>query len=296
MRIAHVTDIHWQLAPSVTELLTIKRALGSANLYLMGRRHHFQRVVQDRLVEHLLALEPDLVLVTGDLTATALPSEFDLAREQLGPVLERFPTFVIPGNHDVYTPGAQRDRRIQALFSDWMGLDEHGVGRLDVGNVTCIGLDPNRPTFLVASGELPQAQLDRLREVLANPELKDRQVVLCIHYPLLDRRGEVYDGNKHGLLNARALIEVLREAPKRPDLIVHGHEHHGFAVDLDVGDAQIPIRNCGSSGYAWDPERRRAAGMCLYTVGDGGLQDVERYLYDGEAFSPEPGGAYATGR
>ena len=63
----------------------------------------------------------------------------------------------------------------------------------------------------------------------------------------------------------------------------------------NMGEVKVPIRNCGSSGYAWEPERRRAAGMCVYHVGDG-LERTERFLFDGESFSPEPGGAYATGR
>ncbi len=295
MRVAHATDIHWQLPPSARELCTFKRALGTANLYLRGRRHHFQREVQDALVAHLVDAAPDLVLITGDLTATALRSEFALARERLAPVLDRFPTFVIPGNHDVYTPGAWRERRIEAHFGEFMG--EGGpVRRVDVGSVTCLGLDPNRPTWLLASGVLPEDQLDGLRDALADPALADRIVVLCIHYPILDRHGHLYDGVNHGLRNAGALVEVLRQAPVRPALIVHGHEHHGYAVDLDLDGARVPIRNCGSSGYAWMPARGRAAATNIYTLDRAGLRHTERFLYDGERFAPEPGGAYATGR
>lgn len=296
MRIVHATDIHWQ-EPPYWRLLNRKRVLGTANLYLRGRRHQFAERVQEALVEHIVSLEPDLVLITGDLTAQALPVEFEKARKALAPVLERFPTFVIPGNHDVYTLGAHREQRVHTWFGEWMGL--HGeacVGRLDVGDVTCLGLDPNRPTWLSASGFLPAEQLDELARILADPELRDRFVVLCIHYPVLDRRGAVYDGRDHGLLNARDLIRVLQEAPVRPGLMVHGHEHHGFHVKLPLNGAEVPIYNCGSSGQAFLPAMGRAAAMNLYTVRSGELQDVERFMFDGERFSPEPGGAYATGR
>ena len=296
MRIAHVTDIHWQNPPSMVELLTLKRALGSANLYLAGRRHHFQRSVQTALVQHLEALEPDLVVITGDLTATATESEFQTARDALDPVLQRFPTFVIPGNHDVYTPGARRARRIRRHFEPWMGLESGPVGRLDVADVTVLGLDPNRPTWIQASGEVPDVQLEALAGVLRHPDLADRHVILAIHYPLLDRRGAIYDNAKHGLLNARALIEVLRAAPKKPALILHGHEHHGFQVPLDLDGTQVTISNCGSSGYAYLPKKGRAACMNVYNFGAGGLGETERYMFDGTGFSPEPGGAYATGR
>ena len=295
MRVAHCTDIHWQVAPGLGDA-TIKRILGTANLYLAGRRHHFSPVVQDALMAHLQVLDLDLLLITGDLTAQALDSEFATARRALQPVLDTVPTFVIPGNHDVYTPGAQRSQRIRTHFGPYMGLDAGAVTRRDCGSVTALGLDPNRPTWILASGELPQAQLDALAQTLEDPSLADQFVILCIHYPILDRHGEVYDGPKHGLLNARALIDVLRNATHTPDLILCGHEHHGFRTELDLGERSVPLINSGSSGYAFMPEKRRAAAMNVYALDGGALAGVERFLYTEQGFQPEPGGAYATGR
>lgn len=295
VRIAHATDIHWAATTPLKRLFN-KRLLGGLNLWLGGRRHHFSPVVQDALVEHLVALEPDAVVITGDLTSLALDEEFARARDALRPVFERFPTLVLPGNHDVYTRGAARSKRFAAFFGDWMGGGgADGIARLDVGHVTVLGLDPNRPVLL-SSGRLPEAQLTALTAALAAPDLADRHVILALHYPVLDRRGEVYDNARHGLTNARALIEVLRAAPVRPIAVVHGHEHHGFRVDLPLDDARVPIFDPGSGGYAFMPERRRAACMNLYEVAHGGQIRVERYMYGADGFLPEAGGPYATGR
>ena len=76
MRIAHATDIHWFVPPTPRQL-GFKRVLGTANLYLRGRRHHFDRGAQRALVAHLRRVEADLILITGDLTAQALPAEFE---------------------------------------------------------------------------------------------------------------------------------------------------------------------------------------------------------------------------
>lgn len=296
MKIAHATDIHW-MEPPYWKALHSKRWIGTANLYLRGRRHHFAEHVQQALVTHIVGLEPDLVLITGDLTAQALPAEFEKAKAALTPVLTRFPTFLVPGNHDLYTLGAQREQRIRAWFGDWMGQgSSRQIGRLDLESVTVFGLDPNRPTWLSASGRLPTHQLGQLEEALSDPALCGRLVVVCIHYPVLDRHGAVYDGYNHGLLNARALIALFERALVKPSLLVHGHEHHGFHVALPVGDGTVPVFNCGSSGYAFLPARRRAAAMNVYTTEGDRLVGVDRYLYDGERFAPEPGGAYATGR
>lgn len=295
VRIAHATDIHWAAPPPVSRLFN-KRLLGGLNLWLGGRRHHFSTEVQAALVEHIVALDPDAVLITGDLTSLALDEEFARAREALRPVLERFPTLILPGNHDVYTRGAARERRFAAFFGDWMGGGgDDGIARLDVGHVTILGLDPNRPTLL-SSGRLPDAQLAALEATLADPALAGRAVFLGLHYPLLDRRGAVYDNGRHGLVNARDLIEVLRKAPTRPIAIGHGHVHHGFRVDLPLDGAPVPIFDPGSGGYAWMPEHRRAACMNLYEVAPAGALRVERYMYGADGFLPEVGGAYATGR
>lgn len=292
MRIAHATDIHWFRPPFGRP--SAKRMLGSLNLYLRGRKSHFDEAVQSALVAKLVALEPDVALITGDLTATALPEEFDAARQALDPLLRQVPTFVIPGNHDVYTQGAMRAQRIRDRFAAYMGLDEHGLGHFSAPGVTVIGLDPNR-AHLLASGVVPDAQLAALPAALEAAPADDF-VILALHYPVLSRRGEVYDGWEHGLRNSAELIEVLRGSSRRPDLIVHGHKHHGFQVDLDLGDAVVPIYNPGSSGYAYIPDEDRAACFNVYDVRDGALHGVERYRYGADGFAPEEGGAYASGR
>jgi len=296
VRIAHATDVHWFSPPPLTRLCN-KRFLGWVNLFVGGRKTEFDETVQTDLIEHITALAPDAVLMSGDLTATALEAEFEKARAALNPVLERFPTLVLAGNHDVYTWRAARERRIARYFEPWMGLggDPEGIARLDVGPVTILGLDPNRPGVL-SSGRLPAEQLEGLAEALAGDALAERVVLLALHYPVLDRHGEVYDGLNHGLRNARELIAVLEAAPKRPVAIVHGHEHHGYQVDLALGEDRVPIFDPGAGGYADLPERGRAACMNLYEIAPSGAVRVERYRHGPDGFQPEPGGAYASGR
>lgn len=292
-RIAHATDIHWHERPSLNRL-SPKRMLGGANLYLRGRVNHFDRRVQSSLVQAMIDARPDVALFTGDLTAEALPTEFALAHTALAPLFAAVPSFVQNGNHDVYTFGAARARRIENRFGPWMHLRPSGLGVMTRPGVHVVGLDPTRPHAL-ASGRVPRAQLDALHDALAEAP-PDAFVVLAQHYPILDRTGAVYDGLGHGLLNARELIEVLRTAPRKPDLIVHGHIHHGFTVPLDLGDVSVPICNPGSGGYAHMPSRSRAACFNVYVVDGPKLIAVERYRHGPNGFEPEAGGAYATGR
>jgi 3',5'-cyclic AMP phosphodiesterase CpdA len=295
-RIAHITDIHWMVEPSLWRVWWSKRALGTANLYLGGRRHHFREDVQAALVAEVVAQQPDLVILTGDLTAQALPAEFEKARAALDPILRAFPTFIIPGNHDTYTTGAFRSRRIERYFGEWMGLEPHRpVGRLDIGPVTVLGLDPNRPSWS-ASGEVPAEQLTQLGQLLQEDALRERFLVLALHYPILGPGGALYENRGHGLLNAGALVKTLEQAPIRPHLAIHGHKHHGYRGQIRFSDGHhLETHNPGSGGYQLHTEAGRAAAFNTYTIEAGRLAHVQRYLYDGTGFPKEVGEIYSSG-
>ncbi len=296
LRIAHITDIHWMVPPSMWRIWASKRALGTTNLYLLGRRMHFHETVQAALVDYVVHMKPDVVIITGDLTAQALPQEFEKAREALDPILTAFPTFVIPGNHDVYTHGAYWSKRIERWFAPWMGLDgTRPVGRLDVGDLVILGLDPNKPGWN-AEGWVPDAQLTKLAEELRGPEMAGKLVILATHYPLVSSTGGLYDGRGHGLRNAKALVDVLEAAPVRPRMVVHGHKHQGAHRVLNLGDGgKIDVYNPGSGGFAYNLDRKHAAAVNEYVFDGRELVRVERHLFDGQAFAIEQGGAYATG-
>jgi len=66
---------------------------------------------------HQHGLRPDIILVTGDLTASGLPDEFDQATEFLAALSEavevpRHQVAIVPGNHDV------NRKSCQAYFAD----------------------------------------------------------------------------------------------------------------------------------------------------------------------------------
>ena len=116
MRIVHLSDIHfWQYAFHPLRLLS-KRLLGTASLLLgRGRRFRLERVPE--LVERVRSLDADHILITGDLTTTALPAEFHHARTALADLLDDpARVTIIPGNHDRYTLRAHRSRRFEHYF------------------------------------------------------------------------------------------------------------------------------------------------------------------------------------
>lgn len=293
MRIAHATDIHWFVPPPFARLPG-KRVFGTASLYVRGRRHHFDPAVQAALVQELIDQDPDLVIITGDLTAQALPEEFQLAHMALAPLFARVPVFVQPGNHDVYTTGSTRQRRMHQTFAEWMHLREGDpVARMDLGPVTILGLDPCRPHWS-ASGLVPEAQLTRLREILDGEDLDGQSIIVAQHYPVVDYKNALYDNPYHGLRNASDLVRLLGQTRNRPSALIHGHKHHGYTARMDVPNGGIRTFNPGSSGYAFQPHHERGAHFNLYTIdGDqGGVADLTRFRHDGSAFRALDGDAY----
>lgn len=276
VRIAQITDIHWQTTPSAGELLG-KRLLGSANLFVRGRAAEFDRKVQQALVDRVVALAPDAVVVSGDLTAQALDAEFALARQVLDPLLTRFPTLVMNGNHDVYTAGAMATGGVAPVFGAWMGLGRCGpVARLDIGDVTVFGLDPNR-FHATASGWVPEEQLSALESALGGDDIAGRSIVLAIHYPVVGPSGRPYTSWGHGLRNAPALIDVLARAKHAPLAVVHGHKHHAYGATIAAGDRRIASFDPGAGGLT------HGAAIGVYTVGDGKI-GAERLVWNGTAF------------
>ncbi len=119
LRIVHLSDIHfWQYTINPLRLLS-KRLLGMASL-LLGRARRFRLERVPELVDRVQELDADHILITGDLTTTALPAEFRAARAALADWLadaER--VTIIPGNHDRYTLYAHYSRRFEQYFGEF---------------------------------------------------------------------------------------------------------------------------------------------------------------------------------
>jgi len=289
LRIVHLTDLHVQTRPRLRDLPG-KRLVGSANLYLLGRRRKFSVAAQRAAVAAAAAAEPDLVICTGDLTAQALDAEFAAARDLLAPLLDRIPTVVIAGNHDTYVREPTPAARMRRFFGEWMTARSPGLAVF--GDVAVLTLESCR-THVLSSGRVEPSHLDRARGLLA--EAAGRFCFLALHYPLVGRDGAPYGPATRALENGSAVTDFLNTTPG-VGAVLHGHEHHGFRSEIRTARGGIPVLNPGASGYAWLPEMRRTGHMNIYEVQDGGLTDVRRLSFDGVRFSPEEGGAYATGR
>ena len=129
LRIVHLSDIHFWRYEFHPLRLASKRLFGMLSLVLRrARRFRLERVPE--LVEYVRSLDPDHILITGDVTTTALPAEFQAARAALTRWLDDpVRVTIVPGNHDRYTLRAHRSRRLNITSATFLrGCHTRGFG------------------------------------------------------------------------------------------------------------------------------------------------------------------------
>ncbi len=258
--LAHLSDLHLASQPRLAELAG-KRGLGFIN-WQRGRKNiHRPEVLKD-ITADLKMRTVDHIAVTGDLVNLSLPDEYRRARtwlETLGP-----PTgvTVIPGNHDIYVPQAQRFPA--DFWGDYMRGDANDsrdsfpfLRRR--GNVVLIALSSALPTGpFMATGRLGEAQLARLAEALEQTAGFFR-IVLIHHPPISPLRRYM-----RRLTDAAALRGVL--AAKGAELLLHGHDHRRALVWLDGPREKIPAIGAPSASARAPHHGENAAGYNIFRI------------------------------
>jgi 3',5'-cyclic AMP phosphodiesterase CpdA len=290
MRIAHISDLHvLALDGAIPFRLFNKRATGYANLKLYRKHVHKSEIVH-AIAAHLAASHIDHVVISGDVSNLALEAEFSAVRSLLDDVLGLPPSAVsiVPGNHDVYTRGAEKDHRFYRQFQHYLVSDLpelctfHPGGMFPVvkvrGPVAFIGLSTAMARLpFVASGKLGGAQLAALERVLATPELRGKTPILILHHP--PHNPPTWMKTRlEGLDDAAHLTRLL--APLAHGLVLHGHLHRRVHRRLPTHSGHLDVIGATSASLV-HPSPERMAGYNLYELGDdGALEHFRSFAYD----------------
>lgn len=239
MRFLHCSDVHITGNYSSIPFLKLgwRRWIALGELTWGGRAKYYANARESlrAIADRAEALKVDHLIVSGDLTAYALDEEFAGARE----ALERWASdkrrlTVIPGNHDVYTPGAKRSGRFEKYFgalleSDLPEFAREGAFpfvRLVGDDTAVIGLLSARVPAVpgMSFGVIGPAQLEGLRAAVEDERLKSRAIVVVVHHAPLNKDGRP-DKPFHGLRDAKQLFEIAR-GPRFA--VLHGHIHKRY--------------------------------------------------------------------
>ena len=282
MKIVHLSDIHvWKYSRNPIRWWG-KRAIGMAEL-LTGRARQFRLERLVEVVEQARRLEPDHVLISGDLTTTALRGEFDQARRALEPLLgDADKVTVIPGNHDRYTSHSVRTKAFERVFGKFApSITYPWLRELD-DRTAILGLDATR-SHLSATGRLPEAQFRAARELVASNSGTFRRLIVACHYPVVAPEEYRAELRKKRLVNGAEVAEWLRGLA--PHLYCCGHVHAAWAFRPE----EIPNQLCVNAGAPLlrDPTGRRPPGFLELDVTEHTVS-VGHHAWSGTEWSVMP--------
>jgi 3',5'-cyclic AMP phosphodiesterase CpdA len=274
IRIVHLSDFHCDGSPELRAALA-------------------------RLVDRAIDCDPDLVVVSGDLSADGRPVELDAVAaelERFGPI----PRVVLPGNRDLVPsigpPGEARPLPVDSDLDFFLALEPAlGFGFEDASTPPPDGLDADPETRfssrfgrldarfanpriqLVAVNSTPRlrpVELERAaRRLRRSPEGVFR--IFALHHGLLPVPGrKLRDGD----LASRAgdLLALLLEL--KVDLVLHGHIHRAHAWLVSDGHHQTVVASAG----ALVNDGRRDASFNEIVVEGGRLEVRRRSVATGE--------------
>ena len=183
---------------------------------------HFGRInplLPPALRAALLQAQPDVVVVSGDLTQRARRAEFVKARAFLDTL--PFPQIVVPGNHDVPLHDVMR-RWLAPLekYRHYIGSDIEPFYADE--EIVIQGLSTAR-SLTWKNGRINRVQVERTCTKLTGTGPDVTRIVVT-HHPF-GLPGEKHDGSLVG----RAEMAITAFTECRVDMILSGHFHIGHA-------------------------------------------------------------------
>jgi 3',5'-cyclic AMP phosphodiesterase CpdA len=203
---------------------------------------HFGRDVNVAQIEAIEALvpdlEPDAIVLSGDLTQRARHGEFQRARAWVRELSRTAPVYVMPGNHDVQWwrrplvpfAAAGKYAKYRRYFGPALTPTLDLPGAVITGVLTSHGVSWGSVTprlrDLAVKGHLPRREIRRAAETFARARPEQARI-LVMHHNLL-----------RGFLSKRMGLARWRRAQRRiaaagADLVLCGHDHQEQVDQLD---------------------------------------------------------------
>jgi len=249
MRIVHVSDIHFGAWTRDWSALLDKRVAGILNFFVRRRsRLHYEYL--HRAICRIRLLQPDWVVVTGDLTSIGSAEEFREITLLLKPLVELAHAKIIyvPGNHDAYVRNPACADALQQAFNL---LNQ---GRWDLAQLPQVLEDHGLRFFVVnecqptaiwsSSGKLMAESQRMLKEWWQEPRHDGEKRILVGHFPIRNVDGQPLEWRRR-LHGAKPLLEALES--NRIDLSLCGHDHEPFVRHEAGGAMEI----CAGSLTVW---------------------------------------------
>ena len=208
VRILHLSDVHFGVDAQLSQLEAIE--------------------------DYAPTLEPDAVVLSGDLTQRARHGEFQAAHALMRRLQKVAPVLIVPGNHDVQWWASPfhllGTRPLYAKYRRWFGEELTPTleipGAVIAGALSAHGVSLGSLTWnlrdLAVKGHLPKRETDRVAGIFARAPAGAAKV-LVLHHNVLP--GEISE--RMGLARWRDAQRRLIETG--PDVVLCGHDHQESA-------------------------------------------------------------------
>ncbi|HEX9237065.1 MAG TPA: metallophosphoesterase [Actinomycetota bacterium] len=194
----------------------------------------FQEDVMQSIVHKINRMQPDIVVVAGDITAAGYEWEFEQAAHWLGQI--EVPKVVIPGNHDSRNVGYVHFQRFfgERFTRSRRAFDPERAERIRATGFTVVSVDSSDPDL--NEGHVGRERYAWIREQFDEPEdIK----IFAIHHHLVSIPGTGRERNI--ITDAGDLLAVLTSLDI--DVILSGHKHVPYFWGLNG----ILVANSGTA-------------------------------------------------
>ena len=188
-------------------------------------------------------LDPNLIVISGDLTQRAKVQEFQAAWKLLEE-LPQVPIVVTPGNHDV--PLYRFWERLLVPYRSWNRTIPHELDSVTVvPGATVVALNSASPWSAIVGGRLTQAQLRFARQSFDNESTGGIRVLVTHHHFVCKSAG----GGGRPIPDAQLILKQIEEM--EVDVVLSGHLHRtqvAMSRDVVPGESSgIPLITAGTA-------------------------------------------------
>ncbi len=227
-------------------------------------------------------MDVDHLVVTGDVTFSGEPPEFERAADLLRPFADAGKLTVVPGNHDVWTEeSVETGRFLRVLGPDGKGMRRAAPSYPHVvplgDEVVLVALDSARfgEDPWTTPGRLGSEQLRAARALAREHSKLGRAVLLAFHHHVVLSPERVASDARVARMPLADADQVVRLVAEQPiAAVLHGHRHTAFRVDLPGSAGTTPVLCAGSASRVADEPVRRARAY-VYEIDRTGVRSVE---------------------
>jgi 3',5'-cyclic-AMP phosphodiesterase len=170
---------------------------------------NFKEELLINAIDELNSMDPDVTIITGDITENGYYLEFLKAVPYLDEI--KSPILVVPGNHDARHVG---DECFEELIKNRYGTlkdKKHGL--------KVIGLDSSEPDL--DYGRVGRSQQNWMEKELVNADEENLYKIIALHHHIIPvpKTGR----ERNVLSDAGDILQSLMSG--RADLVLSGHKH-----------------------------------------------------------------------